>query len=336
MIRHCKVLPGGTIFLGRQVSCDGFSLRPVRVITHVHDDHIRGFESSLGVHEAIVMLPATKDLLLAIKGKRSMEIRRNLIAVEASTLFSFGREKITLVAANHILGSAQVLVETEEGYRVAYTVDFGWPTTVLKVEELVIDATYGSPEYVRAYKEEDVIRDLVELVDDLVRKQRIRVCVKAFTGRLQYAMQQLQGRVNVPFLAGRRQTRIAEVYRDYGVLVDEVVDRMSPEGVRIANEKEPFVTFHHLAEKIPETEYDVCVYISAYMVPKEDPVIQTGSRTYRVALTDHADFNETLAYVQESAPKVVLVDNSRGGDARSLATEIKSRLGIEAVVGGYG
>jgi putative mRNA 3-end processing factor len=328
-----KVLPGGTIHLGEHVSCDGFGWKqPTRIITHAHDDHLREFEPSLGVQDPILMLPATRDLIYAIKGPHLLR-RRNLVILEPKRTLEVPHAKVTFLPANHILGSAQVMVETEDGERLGYTGDFYWPIEPLTgLDELVVDATYGNPDYVRDYKEEQVVEELHELIDKLIANGH-RVCVKAVAGRLQYVMQQLQPRTRLPFISSKKQCQIARVYRDYGCLADPVLDIHGEEAQRIIAERQPYVGFHHLAEQIPETDFDASILVSAYMVPRERPIVQFG-KTYRVALTDHADFNATIAYVEKAAPKLVITDNSRGGDAKTLAEEIRERLKIDAIVGG--
>lgn len=332
----CEILPGGTILLGAKVSCDGFSWsRPTRVITHVHDDHLREFEVSLGYQEPILMLPATRDLVYAIKGPQSLRFRRNLVAIDAGRTFTVGSEEVTLFPANHILGSAQLLVETAEGERLGYTGDFGWPIDVLPgLDELVLDATYGNPDYVRTYREEDIVIELIELVRQLLSQGK-RICIKAVTGRLQYVMQILQSALRVPFVAGKKQCSVAAVYAAYGCFTEPIFDKNGEEARKIIKEKVPYVAFHHLRERLPETDFDVFILVSAYMVPRERPLVELGARTYRVALTDHADFAQTLEYVEKAAPKLVITDNSRGGDAQTLAEELRARLGVRAVVGGY-
>jgi putative mRNA 3-end processing factor len=227
-----------------------------------------------------------------------------------------------------------VSVENAEGARYGYTGDFWWPIETLKgLNELVLDATYGNPDYVRDYDEEAVVEQLIELVRNLIAEKK-RVCIKAVTGRLQYVMQLLQPHLRLPFIASKKQSSVAAVYQQYGCLADTVLDRHTERAKAIIVAGEPYVAFHHLGERIPESDFDAFILVSAYMVPRENPIIQYGERMYRVALTDHADFRGTIDYVAAAAPKVVIVDNSRGGDAQTLAEEIRSRLNIPAVVGG--
>ena len=63
-----------------------------------------------------------------------------------------------------------------------------------------------------------------------------------------------------------------------------------------------------------------------------EPFYQTAHDYYIVALSDHADFNGILEYVQESEPKLVITDNYRAGSADSLAQAIRNELHVEAKV----
>jgi hypothetical protein len=74
----------------------------------------------------------------------------------------------------------------------------------------------------------------------------------------------------------------------------------------------------------------VTIVLSAYMSDPNEPVLERHERSFRVALSDHADFVGTLEYVKSTGAKEVVVDNTRGGYAVDLSREIKSLLGINA------
>lgn len=61
----------------------------------------------------------------------------------------------------------------------------------------------------------------------------------------------------------------------------------------------------------------------------EDPVIEYAERSYSVALSNHADFKGTIAYIAETGAKRVITDNTRGSGVE-LAIGIQRLLGIEA------
>ena len=76
-----------------------------------------------------------------------------LIELDFGETYSTDRARITLLPAGHILGSAQVLVETEEG-RLLYTGDFKRRESLTcemagtaKAETLVMECTFGHPRY---------------------------------------------------------------------------------------------------------------------------------------------------------------------------------------------
>ena len=66
------------------------------------------------------------------------------------------------------------------------------------------------------------------------------------------------------------------------------------------------------------------------MVQPNDPILEYGAHSFRVALSDHADFDGTLAYVEATGARHVVTDNTRGGKAIVLADELRRRLGIAA------
>ena len=56
-----------------------------------------------------------------------------------------------------------------------------------------------------------------------------------------------------------------------------------------------------------------------------------SERSYSVALSNHADFEETLAYVEATSAKKVVTDNTRNHGVE-LAIAINNRLdGVQAV-----
>src|SRR3970040_1419748 len=81
MSKHAAdVSPSGAIVLGPNVVCDGFvQSAPIRIQTHIHDDHMDGFASSKGF-QTILMSEATRELLIA-EFDAELAVRSNLRAV---------------------------------------------------------------------------------------------------------------------------------------------------------------------------------------------------------------------------------------------------------------
>lgn len=65
---------------------------------------------------------------------------------------------------------------------------------------------------------------------------------------------------------------------------------------------------------------------SAFMVRTDEPVLRFSSRAFRVALSNHADFDGTLAYVKATGASTVVTDNTRNHGV-DLAVAINAHLG---------
>ncbi len=165
MTLKASVSERGAILLGRNVACDSYDLnRPLRVVTHAHYDHLNGLRQSLRNCQAVVLTPATRDLLDVLYGTLSFA-NGNVKTLDYAETLTLDDETLSLHRADHILGAAQVLVETKEGTRCVYTGDFRLSRTpVIEADVLVIESTYGNPFQVRPF--EDIVEDtLVSLVE---------------------------------------------------------------------------------------------------------------------------------------------------------------------------
>ena len=156
--------PSGTVSLGPDVCCDGFSRHAkARVQTHVHKDHMDGFNTSKG-HQYILLSEATKELLIA-QYNADLSYRTNLKPLDFSRSYRVGSSTVTLVSSQHMLGSVQVLVELEDGTRLGYSGDFQWPLDeVIQVDALVVDSTYGNPANIREYTQGECEDQLISLM----------------------------------------------------------------------------------------------------------------------------------------------------------------------------
>ena len=119
----------GADLLGQHVACDAYDEnRSIRVVTHAHADHMVGLGKSLKNSEVTIMTPATKDMIDALKGPRFLS-RGIVETLDYGEEFTYGDETLTLHYADHILGTAQALVEDKEQTRILYTSDFRYSRT---------------------------------------------------------------------------------------------------------------------------------------------------------------------------------------------------------------
>jgi putative mRNA 3-end processing factor len=329
MMPKASVTGRGAVLLGKYVACDGFDkARPLRVVTHVHSDHLLGLRQSLRKCEAVVMTPATRDLIDVMRSPLFL-MRGDVKTLDYRETFVYDDERLTLHFADHILGAAQVLVEDAGGVRILYTGDFRVPRTpVVEADILVIEATYGNSSRVRHFTEdvEDILVCLVE--ESLMRGP---VFVFGYHGKLQEVIEVLhQAKVGVPFVMPEKVFHFCKVCERHGMRFGRRLLLSQDERAQtMLSRGEPCVAFYHMNSRQRVGEGNgVRIFVSGWEF--REPCRKRAENEFTVALSDHSDFHGLLRYVEESKPKMVFTDNYRSGDAVALAKEIQRRLGIPA------
>jgi putative mRNA 3-end processing factor len=319
----------GAVLLGDSVSCDAFEEdRPLRVVTHAHADHLAGLRRSLKTCDKVLMTSATRDLIGVVNGSMPLD-NGTVELLDYGEAFEYGDEQITLLKADHILGAAQVLVENSIGNRVAYTGDFRVDGTepLMDCDTLVVEATYGSPWFKRAFKV-NIKELLVSMVEERLRQGTVYVF--GYYGKLQEVMQILRrADVCVPFVMPERVFHVSKICEAHGMQVGDFTLSTAKEGKELLDKDLPCVAFYHMntRQKVGLRSSRICVSGWEF----RSPCRQIGEREHLVALSDHSDFNGLLDYVKRSKPKRVVTDNYRVNHGVTLAKEISKRLGIPAV-----
>ncbi len=288
---------------------------------------MRGFETSLGLQD-LITLPGTRALLIAERNF-TLDIRSNFREFVPGTQISLPEGHAELLDSGHMLGSAQVMCEHADGYRTGYSGDFAWPVEeVIEVDELVLDSTYGSPDRQRTYSQEDAEDALRTRVMEKVGQGP--VYIYAHRGTLQRAMCALAELTQFPVLVSDKQMKEALVYQRFGFGIGSLIDARSPEG-SAAQAEGRFVLLEGRGDR-PEMNRPVgySMRLTAMFSRLDDPILEIDQDSCQVAMTNHADFAGTLAYVQESRASRVLTDNVRGPKGVELAQALRERLGIDA------
>jgi len=272
------------------------------------------------------MTPITRDLIGVLRGKSSLG-NGNIYALNYGQTLKYDDERVTLHPADHILGSAQVLVEDKDEARIVYTGDFRISNTpILEADVLVLEATYGSPFQVRPFR--GIVESaLVSLVESALRSGPLYIF--GYHGKLQEVMKILhENDVGVPFILPEKVFETAKICEHYGMHVGKILSADEEEAIEISKRNEPYVAFYHMNSRrfVGSDAFRICVSGWEFSGPRR----QIAPKEHVVALSDHADFHELLQYVSESKPKLVITDNYRAGDAVGLAREIEKRLGIPA------
>jgi len=319
-----KITEDGAVLLGRNVVCDAHAKRLVRIVTHAHSDHLLQLETSITECKLILTTPETKGLIGALKGKKYLP---SITPLSYHSSIEYEGEKITFYHTNHIIGSCQVLIEDDEGTRIVYTGDFKLPQTeIIPTDILVIEATYGHPDNIRPFKD-TIEEEVINLVKHSLKETPVYIF--GYHGKLQEMIKIFnEANINIPILLSERIFEVVKVCNEYGLKLKNCYLAKSEEGKQIQKEGVFIGVYHTGASKWVGKEA-TRIFLSGWEFNL--PWKKTGEREYLVALSDHADFEELLEYVASSNPLMVITDNYRVGDAKTLAYEIKKRLNIDAL-----
>ena len=323
-----NVTNSGAVLLGQHVACDAYDEdRPIRVVTHAHADHMVGLGKSLKNGEVTIMTPATKDMIDALKGPRFLS-RGVVKTLDYGEEFTYGDETLTLHYADHILGTAQALVEDKEQTRMLYTSDFRYSRTPrVDADILVMEATYGDPVRVRPFgmMAEGILVSLVEQ-----GLKRGPVYVFGYHGKLQKMMRILyEAKIKTPFVVPEKIFRVSKVCEQHGMkLGKQLLPFDGEEAQSMLTKNEPSVVFYHSYSRKKVEGEALQIRASGWEFGK--PCRRVGANEYVVALSDHSDFNELLQYVERCNPRMVITDKYRSEAANIFAREIEKRLKIPA------
>uniref|UniRef100_A0A7C4D7U7 Exonuclease n=1 Tax=Staphylothermus marinus TaxID=2280 RepID=A0A7C4D7U7_STAMA len=318
------------ILIGRNFEVDGFCKRNIRIITHAHADHVIGLNKSIMYSKHIVSTPATYELVSElgyVNNSLKPVYRTKSILLDYFNRIDFDGEILEFYPVEHIIGSTQVRVLTDN-YVIGYTSDFKLTknTFIMKdLDVLIIEATYGDPVWRRPFKN-DVIEYAIDILNEGLKKYG-RVVVYGYYGKLQEFMKIIRDRgIDTPFLMNDKIYSITRIVEKYGWRIGNFY-RLT------FNTKyfDKYIVFEHMNKaKYRRIEGSVMNFVLTGR-EFEEPVRKIDEYTWLIALSDHADFDELINYVEISQPKLVIIDNSRDGYPYSLARELEKR-GWKAIV----
>jgi len=333
VLERASIRSSGAVIIGSNIMVDGHEPNyPIRIITHIHRDHIKDINKSVREASLIIGTPPTLEILREL-GYIIPEHKSLPLGYEKFIKLDDGEFK--LVPSKHVIGSAQVFFRDYIiGIDIGYTSDFKDPgkgTPIMNVDVLIIESTYGKPEWSRPMK--DVTEDLfIDLVKQLLAQGP--VYIYGYHGKLQEAMHILRcGGVIAPFLAPYRVYRVSKITEKYGYEIGELYLETSEMANEILRTKW-YVLFEHLS-KIRQRVMSSSLKAHHIILTGwefETACRRLNERIWRIALSDHGDFEDLMSYVSQSSPQLVIVDRARGGSAADVfANEITKNLRIRAI-----
>jgi Cft2 family RNA processing exonuclease len=284
-------------------------------VSHAHSDHI-------AAHGEIVASAATARLLRARLGGARRE-----------HVLPFGRTEalapdtaVTLHPAGHILGSAQCLLAHDRHGTLLYTGDFklragfaAEPCATPHADVLIMESTFGLPRYVFPPAAE-VMTAIAGFCRQALADGATPVLYAYSLGKSQELMRGLAAS-GLPLMVHPQTLKLCRIYEELGL------------GLPPHREFAAGGCAGHVV--ICPPPWGRATLLAA--IPRARTAVVTGwaleaGAIYRYQcdaafpLSDHADFNELLAFVGCVAPRLVYTVH---GFARELAQTLRAR-GVEA------
>lgn len=286
---------------------------PFSFVSHAHGDHIARHVEALGT-----------EATLAIMAERLPGAKTRNRALAYRNELRFGGLSLELFPAGHILGSAQIRI-TRNGHRTVYTGDLNdrpsrtaEPLEVASCDTLVIEATFGNPRY-RFPPKEEVENRMASFAQACIEEGVLPVFLAYALGKTQEAAKIL-GEMGFSVLVQKDAWRICELYREQGVTFPNAGPLL-----RHPRHGEVVITTPRGRGEafLASVPMRTC-FLSGWAVDH-------GAR-YRIRadaalpLSDHADFDGLLRYVEATGASEVLTFH---GSADDLARQLRHR-GITA------
>ena len=361
---YAGIVHDGSIGIGKNTVVDGsITGREIGVFSHIHSDHTMMFTQAKHECTAIFVSRPTFDLLGVLE--QNDEEHPNLSAeayfrgrhihpldfntpivpkmflrkIDPGNKFS---DKITLLEANHILGSAQVLVNTNDNKSILYSSDFSYGTEPVKCDVLILDATHGDPRFNAVIDGDSLENTLCRLVEEYI-ESGTPITIRAHVGRLQYTMSVLSQSIDsdIIFLASKKNSRLAKVYQKWGMPIRNLMDDDLYEAEEIIGGNYPFIEFKTEQARPSDVEMSdksaVFTLGGHHLGNKTviqqlcDPQTKQLTNKFRLEFGDHGNYDGILEYVDKCEPTLVVTDNYRSAWGEKLADKITTELKIKAI-----
>jgi DNA ligase-1 len=286
-------------------------------VSHAHSDHI-------GRHREVILSTITARLMAArLPGER---VEHRLEFMQPATGLRPGMQ-ITLLPAGHIAGSAQAFIETgEAGGSILYTGDFklrpglsSEPAQWVQADTLIMETTFGIPRY-RFPPTAEVLAGVVKFCREALEEDVVPVLFGYSLGKSQEILCAL-AQAGLPAMLHGAVHRMTEIYRalrpDFPHF-ERYVPGQTAGKVLICP---PSANHSRMLQKIKARR---TAMLSGWAV---DPgAVYRYQTDAAFALSDHADYDDLLRYVELVKPRRVLTLH---GFASAFARDLRNR-GIEA------
>jgi len=286
-------------------------------ISHAHGDHTVGFNSKS-------LKYSTDETATIYKAGRSEDLK-NHQPLRYGEVVKIDGFEVVANDSGHMLGSTQFEVRTLEEILV-YTGDVNCvetlttkPANPVKCDVLIIESTYGSPEFV--FPERELIYpEVARWAIKMVLEEKTPVFNVYSAGKAQEVIRLLNIFTKIPVVAHPAVAKISNTYREFGVDL-EFISAASEDGCGLLRSGK-------------------CVYVAPITAFSDFPkksaraavtgwAVRFAPRNFDAAfpLSSHADFKQLVDYVMRVKPKRVY--SCFGFDAE-FSEYLRKKMGVRA------
>jgi len=307
MILHDK----GLYYQGIDLWMDSKRIKPSCYISHAHADHT-------AKHKRITCTPETAALTCHRLGNLGV----NRVGYDQWVASNGARFK--LFPAGHILGSSQILIETDH-IRLVYTGDFRLghsrtclPAGIEQCDILVMETTYGAPQYLFPRREETE-REFAAFVLEAINNRRKPIVMAYTLGKAQEAIAILAS-FGIDVTVERDIYRIAKIYERFGIKLGKysMFNGGPFEGALIIPPH--MKNFKNIAA----INNKVLIFLSGWGIDGGAWNFHGIDRAFLIS--DHCDYESLVKYVEQVNPKRIFTLHGFEGFAQELRS-----LGYDAV-----
>jgi len=286
-------------------------------ITHAHFDHSKGFSFK---EPDKVSTEETKEIVLAY-GKEA----KNWQSLPIEGRLKIDGLEVVSHNAGHVLGSSLYEVITPDG-NIVYTGDLQFKDSFtmkaaepVSCEILIIESTFGSPSF--NFPERDVIaQEMVQWALKTVKSGRVPTFKADSLGNAQEITKAFNVYSKLPVTVHWRTAQINEIYKACGEDL-EFLDARSEDASEVTSSGGCIFVAPKNLNVANHPEFEAALVSGWALWASRDETA--------FALSDHADFNQLMEFVEACRPRTVLT--CFGGRFNTIfSNQVEKRLGIEA------
>ena len=286
-------------------------------VTHAHYDHSRGFNFR---DCEKVSTEETKEIVSAY-GKKIVDWK----PLQIGSSIKIDDLEVVSHNAGHVLGSALYEVITPEG-NLVYTGDFQFKDSfTLKSAEsvscdiLIVESTFGSESF-RFPDRETVTQKMVHWAQETIKSGKIPTFKADSLGNAQEITKAFNLHSKLPVTVHQRVAQMNQIYNANGHLLG-FLEADSEEASEVAFSGECVFIAPKNLNLANHPELELALVSGWALWSRKDKIA--------FALSDHADFNQLMEFVEACKPKTVLTCFG-GRFNHTFAKQVEKRLGIQA------